>query len=437
VQVFLRGAIFDCQFVRIDGLIMQPPIVRKPKAPGEGAKTDAVEGSSSPGFTSESSTPQTIGETAVAEVVSPSKTQRASRAKHEPVVIDAEAQIASSDEADGERATSDDAEPAEIGLDDIPEVEPATDQDLELIYGQIAKAPAPGVTSTTALAVRDPLGAYMAEVRRYPLLTREEEYELAKIWVENNDAEAGRRLVTSNLRLVVKIANEYRRGYQNLLDLVQEGNVGLVKAVQKFDPYRGVKLSTYAGWWIRAYILKYILDTWRLVKVGTTQNQRKLFFNLRKQRDALQAAGIEPTAEEIAKALDVSTEEVVEMQKRLGAPDQSLDAPVNESDEGSRSRIDLVEGHEADPEDQVGSSQFMHLLSDRLRRFGQTLRGRELEIFEERVIADEPITLQELGDRWGVSRERARQLEKRMVTRLREFLQEELGDAVQVALGHD
>ncbi len=279
----------------------------------------------------------------------------------------------------------------------------------------------------------------MAEVRRHPLLSREEEHELAVRWVEEGDKEAGRRLVTSNLRLVVKLANEYRRGYQNLLDLVQEGNVGLVKAVEKFDPYRGVKLSTYAGWWIRAYMLKYILNNWRLVKLGTTQNQRKLFFNLRKQRAALQAAGVEPTAENIAEALDVSTSEVVEMQKRLSAPDASLNAPLRGDEDDGRTRMDVLEDESGlgDPESGVSDEEFKRLLSDKLRRFGAGLEGRELEIFTDRLMSDDPVTLQELGERWGVSRERARQVEKRMVLRLRTYLTEELGDAVQIALGHD
>jgi len=256
-------------------------------------------------------------------------------------------------------------------------------------------------------------------------------------WFDEGDKDAARQLVTSNLRLVVKIANEYRRGYQNLLDLVQEGNVGLMKAVQKFDPYRQVKLSTYSGWWIRAYVLKHILNNWRMVKIGTTQNQRKLFFNLRKQRDALIKAGIDPSAENIAKELDVSPEEVVEMEKRMAAPDASLDAPLSADDEGGRTRLDSLEDDADDPEHEVSSDQFKHLLQDKLRVFGATLEGRELEIFRDRLISDEPVTLQDLGDRWGVSRERARQLEKRMVLRLRTYLQAELGDAVQIALGQD
>jgi RNA polymerase sigma-32 factor len=330
------------------------------------------------------------------------------------------------------------------GEEALDDVSPATDEELDEIEASLnlagkggGKLPRAAPEGTRALALRDPMGAYMAEVRRYPLLTREEEHELAVRWVEEGDQDAAKKLVTSNLRLVVKIANEYRRGYQNLLDLVQEGNVGLIKAVQKFDPYRGVKLSTYSGWWIRAYVLKHILNNWRLVKIGTTQNQRKLFFNLRKQREALIRAGIDPTAENIAKELDVSTEEVVEMQKRMSAPDASLNAPLKSDEEGGRTRLDLLEAENGGPEDEVSGQEFKHLLHDKLRTFGATLEGREAEIFSDRLMADEPVTLQELGDRWGVSRERARQVEKRMVLRLRGFLQDELGDAVQIALGQE
>jgi RNA polymerase sigma-32 factor len=321
----------------------------------------------------------------------------------------------------------------------LEDVSPATDEELDEIEISLlgAKLPRTVPEGTRALALRDPMAAYMAEVRRYPLLTREEEHMLAVRWVEHGDQEAAKRLVTSNLRLVVKIANEYRRGYQNLLDLVQEGNVGLIKAVQKFDPYRGVKLSTYSGWWIRAYVLKHILNTWRLVKIGTTQNQRKLFFNLRKQRDALLRAGIDPSAENIARELDVSTEEVVEMEKRMAAPDASLNAPLGADDDDTRTRLDMLEDDGEDPEHEVSGAQFKLMLHDKLRKFGATLHGREAEIFQERLVADEPITLQDLGDRWGVSRERARQIEKRMVLRLRAYLEGELGDAVEIALGRD
>jgi RNA polymerase sigma-32 factor len=350
------------------------------------------------------------------------------------------------EDADDEVVEASD-EDADDGSEALADVE-VSDDDLAAIERDIfrsgkggkgkGKGKGKAAASTTALARRDPMAAYMAEVRRHPLLTREEEYDLAVRWVEDGDTEAAKKLVTSNLRLVVKIAHDYRRAYQNILDLVQEGNVGLIKAVQKFDPYRGVKLSTYSGWWIRAYILKYILNNWRLVKIGTTQNQRKLFFNLRKQRAKLKAAGIDPTPEKIAEALDVSTAEVIEMERRMGAPDQSLNAPLSADDgDGGRTRMDLLEDDQADPAADVEQSEFKEILGEKLRAFGATLKGRELEIFTDRLMADDPATLQTLGTRWGVSRERARQLEKRMVLRLRKYLQDELGDAVEIALGHE
>ena len=326
--------------------------------------------------------------------------------------------------------------PAEgAGADPLAEMPPVSDAELDALAREVlAKRPAAAPEGTAALALRDPVSAYMAEARRYPLLTREQEYALAVKWVEEGDPEAAKALITSNLRLVVKIAYEYRSAHQQLLDLIQEGNVGLVKAVQKYDPYRGVRLSTYAAWWIRAYILKYILNNWRLVKLGTTQNQRKLFFNLRKQQAALEAAGIEPTPERIAKALDVSTEEVEEMQKRMSSADVSLDAKIRGDDEDGRTRLEALPDDSTNPDRAVGDEEFRELLSAKLRAFGATLEGREAEIFRDRLLSDDPVTLQSLGDRWGVSRERARQIEKRLVKRLREYLQRELGEAVQVSL---
>lgn len=351
------------------------------------------------------------------------------------VPVEATEVVVAAEPVEAEPAESDEADDTELAA--LGEIEPATDAELDVIERDIGRPAAP-TGPTTALARRDPMGQYMAEVRRHPLLTREEEHELAVRWIENGDVEAGRRLVTSNLRLVVKIAHEYKRTYQNLLDLVQEGNVGLMQAVKKFDPYRGVKLSTYSGWWIRAYILKFILNNWRLVKIGTTQNQRKLFFNLRKQRDKLIQAGVDPTPERIARELDVSESEVIEMDRRLSGPDVSLNAPLagDEGDSG-RTRMDFIEDETDDPAVSVETAEFKDLLQEKLKEFGATLSGRELEIFRDRIVADDPMTLQELGDRWGVSRERARQLEKRMVLRLREFLQQTLGNAVQIALGQE
>ncbi|MBE7447633.1 MAG: RNA polymerase factor sigma-32 [Kofleriaceae bacterium] len=289
-----------------------------------------------------------------------------------------------------------------------------------------------GREGRVGLIKRDPMQAYMQEVRRYPLLTPEEEHDLAVRLVEHGDSDAARRLVEANLRLVVKIAYEYRRAHRNLLDLVQEGNIGLLQAVRKYDPYRGVKVSSYAAFWIRAYILKFILNNWRLVKIGTTQAQRKLFFNLRKERERLEQLGFQPTSALLAENLQVSEKEVVEMEKRLAAPEASLDAPVGSDDDGARSRIEFVPSDDVRPDQAVADSEFAALFNAKLDTFEATLEGRELTIFRDRWRTDPPRTLQEIGDHYGISRERARQLEKRVLDRLRKYLRAELGTDVDI-----
>jgi RNA polymerase sigma-32 factor len=239
-------------------------------------------------------------------------------------------------------------------------------------------------------------------------------------------------LIEANLRLVVKIAYEYRRAHRNLLDLIQEGNIGLIQAVGKFDPYRGVKLSSYAAFWIRAYILKFILNNWRLVKIGTTQAQRKLFFNLRKEKERLEQLGFQPTAALLAENLDVSEKDVVEMEKRMAAPEASLDAPVSADDDGARTRMDFLPSDDVRPDRAAEQAEFSTLLKDKLEKFAVQLEGREQTIFRERWLTDAPKTLQEIGDQYGVSRERARQLEKRLLSRLRKYLETELGTAVDI-----
>ena len=284
-----------------------------------------------------------------------------------------------------------------------------------------------------SLAKRDPMAAYMRETRRYPLLTPEEEKALAVRLVEQGDTGAARRLIEANLRLVVKIAYEYRRAHRNLLDLVQEGNIGLIQAVGKFDPYRGEKLSSYAAFWIRAYILKFILNNWRLVKIGTTQAQRKLFFNLRKEREKLEQLGFQATTALLAEKLDVPEKEVIDMERRLAAPEASLDAPLGSGDDdGVRTRMDYLPDDSDRPDRQVANSQFSELLKGKLEEFSKTLEGREQTIFRERWLTEDPLTLQEIGDRYQVSRERARQLEKRMLDRLKKYLEAEFGTAVDI-----
>jgi RNA polymerase sigma-32 factor len=294
-----------------------------------------------------------------------------------------------------------------------------------------ADGPAPVVEPI--LSDYSTIGAYLHELRRYPLMTREEEHTVAVRFCKDHEQALAARLITANLRLVVKIAQEYRRAHRNILDLIQEGNIGLIHAVQKYDPYRGVKLSSYASWWIRAYILKFILANWRLVKVGTTQAQRKLFFNLRKEREKLEKQGYEVEAKHLAAALDVSEQEVVEMERRLNASETSLDAPMRSDEQGDRTQGDFVRAAPAlRPDVQVEAGEFGAILKEKLHAFGETLRDRDLEIFRDRLLNDEPATLVQIAERFGVTRERVRQIEERLKRRLRQYLEGELGDAVQI-----
>lgn len=283
---------------------------------------------------------------------------------------------------------------------------------------------------TAPLAHYDPLQAYMRDVQRYKLLTREEEHEAAVKYYEDGDVDAAAKLVTANLRLVVKIAYEYRRAHKNLSDLVQEGSIGLMQAVKKYDPYKGVKLSTYGAWWIRAYILRFILNNARLVKLGTTQAQRKLFFNLKKEKAKLSAMGIEPSADVIAERLNVPKEEVVQMERRLSAGDQSLDAPLKSDESGTTTRLDLLPATTGRHDDALADAEADEMIRQKLHDFGEDLTGKDALIFHQRMLSEEPRTLQDLGNELGVSRERVRQLEKRLQGRLKDFLAAELDENV-------
>jgi len=274
----------------------------------------------------------------------------------------------------------------------------------------------------------DPLQLYFSEIKNFRLLTREEERELGIRVREKNDKEAAYRLVTSNLRLVVKIAMDFHRYWtKSLLDLIQEGNVGLLQAVRKFDPYREIKFSYYASFWIKAYMLKYIMENWKLVKIGTTQNQRKLFFNLSKERDKLIAQGYEPEARLLAERLDVKEEEVTEMSQRLGGGEVSLDAPVSHDGKDVFGSF-LPDPDEVAIDDQLSEYQDRDLLLKKLAEYRETLSGKELDIFDNRIMAEKPLTLQELGDRYHISRERVRQIQERIVKNIKEWLIEEIPD---------
>ncbi len=327
--------------------------------------------------------------------------------------------------ADDEVGDDDESAEAEAIEPEVVEDEAAATQVFE--YDEEDEAEE---ASGSSLVPFDPLQRYMAEARRYPLLSREEERELAIRLVEQGDVDAAYRLVTANLRLVVMVAREYAKASRNLLDLVQEGNIGLMEAVKRFDPYRGVRFPSYAVWWIRAYIIRYLINNWRMVKVGTTQAQRKLFFNLQKEKERLEREGIFPEPRLIAERLDVKEREVIEMDQRLSARDLSVDAPSRQDEDATL--LDVLPSRSSDTEGQVADAEFQARVGAVIREFGTTLKGKEARIFESRLVAPEALTLQEIGDEYKISRERVRQIESRVKKKLKAYLLKQLGDIEEV-----
>jgi RNA polymerase sigma-32 factor len=265
----------------------------------------------------------------------------------------------------------------------------------------------------------DPLKQYLAEISRYPLLTRAEELRLAEKAYKYNDKEAARQIILSNLKLVVKIALGYYNTYLNVRDLIQEGNIGLMQAVRKYNPYKGTRFSTYASFWIRAYILKYIRDNWSLVKVGTTESQKKLFYGLEKEKKRLEAKGILPVPQLLAHNLDVTEEDVADMEKRLVMTDVSLDQPLYE--DGGETMMDMMQADQ-DIEEVIEEREKQKIAFRKIGEFRKGLSERELYIFEHRIMTDEPETLQEIGDHFNISRERARQIEKVLSDKVSKYL---------------
>ncbi len=277
----------------------------------------------------------------------------------------------------------------------------------------------------------DPLQQYLSEIRRNPLLSRKQEIELGRRIQKEGDQDAAYILATSNLRLVVKIAIEFQRTWmQNLMDLIQEGNIGLMHAVQKFNPYKNVKFSYYASFWIKAYILKFIMDNWRLVKIGTTQGQRKLFFKLRKEKQKLTEQGFMPETKILSRRLGVSEQEVLDMDQRLNGWDLSLDEPLK--DDSDAKRGDLLSSDSESIENQVARREVKSLVREKASDFKKQLPERELDIFENRIFTDSPLTLHEIGEIYQLSRERVRQLEKNIIKKMRTFFEKEMPNFCQL-----
>ncbi len=307
---------------------------------------------------------------------------------------------------------------SEVILDDndilpaLQEDEDEEDEDIDFDDSLEMGGKESGLITTNALQ------KYLAELRKYSLMTREEERQVAIKAYEEHDIESRNKLVTSNLRLVVKIAMEYRRAYSQILDLIQEGNAGLVQAVNRFNPYRGVKLSTYSAWWIRAYILKFLMDNKSLVRMGTTDAQRKLFFRLRGEAEKLYALTQKFDANLLAEKIGVQPQDVVEMQQRLTKNDVSLDTPVG--DESDTRQVDLLFSNSEEADVSYEREQLLKILRKEVAFIEKELNERDAYIFHNRIMADDPITLQDVGDKYGITRERARQLEARVIKKIKD-----------------
>ena len=288
-------------------------------------------------------------------------------------------------------------------------------------------------TGARDLVPSDPFRRYLSEVRVYPSLSREEEQALARRYRDTGDREALFRLVTSNLMQVVRVALSFRRAARNLLDLVQEGNLGLLAAIERFDPELGVRLPTYAAWWIRAYIVKFLLDNVRLVRVGTTNARRKLLRNLRQEKARLEAEGFEVGPRMLADHFNVSEDDVKDVERALHAQDVSLDAPVGDAED--RTRGDFMADPGPNVEEDVARRELQDKVKSAIDRFRGGLDDRERVILDERLLAEDPVTLQVIGDRFGTSREAVRQAETRLMSRLREHLTAEIGDVRSIRVG--
>jgi RNA polymerase sigma-32 factor len=272
----------------------------------------------------------------------------------------------------------------------------------------------------------DPVKKYLSEIRKYPFLSREEEVDLARRYKEQGDMDAISKLILSHLRMVYYIAMEYRQGSLPMMDLIQEGNIGLMVAIKKFDPYKGIRVGTYAAWWIRAFILRHIINNFRLVKVGTTQAQRKLFYNLQKEKQKLRTLGYDPDIKLLADTLQVKEKEVVEMDQRMGSWEVSLDAPAHEESDETVG-ANLPSGEEM-LDEQIAGEELKSLFHHKLISFQETLNARDMDILKSRILSEKPLTLLEIATKYRISKERARQLEEKIMKNMKNYMAREIKD---------
>jgi RNA polymerase sigma-32 factor len=266
--------------------------------------------------------------------------------------------------------------------------------------------------------VKNSLQSYLIQINQFPLLTQEEEFQLAVTYRKYNDLKSAQKLITSNLRFVVKVAFEYKSYGVKLLDLVQEGNIGLMMAVKKFDPYKGFRFISYAIWWIRAYIQNFIIKSWSLVKIGTTQAQKKLFYKIGKVRKALESEGdSEKKYELLAKNLDVAKSDIIEMEQRMSSRDFSLDAPFDEDHE--LTHLDLLQENSLNQEEALVREEEKEIREREVVNAMKRLNEKEVYVIKNRIMADSPLTLQEIGNHLKLSRERVRQIESEALKKLK------------------
>lgn len=292
--------------------------------------------------------------------------------------------------------------------DDFAESEPPTSNSKSV-----------ALKESSALTTTDPLLLYLNEIRRYPLLTKEQEIEIAKKYFETKDPEAAQQLVRSNLRFVVKVAAEYSKFGAKLIDLIQEGNVGLMHAVREYNPYKGARLITYAVWWIRGYIQEFLMRQYSMVRIGTTQNQRKLFYQLQKEKAALDTLGKEQNLSEIAKKLDIPEEEVRVMAQRLSGRDISLDRPIDDDTPTSLNDFQKATT-EFSTDELLANEELISILQEKVAELEPDLSEREKIILKERLLNEEPLTLQEIGEKYGITREAVRQMEVRLLKKIKD-----------------
>jgi len=316
-----------------------------------------------------------------------------------------------------------------------PEILEPSDEELTEPSPATELSPPPepdktGPVDSTAVVPVTALQQYLAEIRRYPYLSKEEELRLFHEYRAQGSREAAVKLIMANLRVSVSIAAEYLHTGADHMDLIQEGNIGLMQAIKKFDPTKNVRFYAYAAWWSRAYILRYLLNNFRLVKIGTTQGQRKLFYNLKKEKAKLEREGFAPDTKLLADRLNVRERDVIEMDQRLGNWELSLDQPIGEDQDGRL--LDIIPSQQTPADEQLADHQLRTLFRAKLAEFIKTLEERDEDILRNRILSENPLTLDDLGDKYGITKERTRQLEARIIKRLREYIKKDIKDFDQL-----